>query len=54
MQYKGKGKGNIIILICLLLLVLIMVLLVEKTEWGVFCGAVAILYAILLGKSNKE
>lgn len=50
MQYKGK----FITLICLLLLVLIMVLFVENKEWGVFCGMVAVLYAILLGKNNKE
>jgi hypothetical protein len=49
MQFKGK----IIILSFLLLLVLIMVLFVENKEWGVFCGMVAVLYAILIGK-NKE
>lgn len=49
MQFKGK----IIFLICLLLLVLIMVLFVDNKEWGVFCGMVAVLYTILLGK-NKE
>jgi hypothetical protein len=50
MQFKGK----IILLICLLLLVLIMVLLVEEPKWGAFCGTVAILYAILQRRSNKE
>lgn len=52
---EGKSKDRWIILICLLLLVLIMVLFIkDKKEWGMFCGTVAILYAIISGKPNRE
>jgi hypothetical protein len=39
--------------ICLLALVLLMVLFIKNAkDYGVFCGAVAILYAIIDGKQS--
>lgn len=50
-----NNREKTIVLLCLLLLVLMMLVFIpEKKEWGTFCGAVAILYAILCDKQSKK
>jgi hypothetical protein len=52
-NFQSKGNGRI--MICLLLLVFLMLFFVsDEKKWGPFCGSVAILYTILVGRSSKE
>lgn len=55
MQKKNE-RSETMVLLSFLLLVIVMVLFVpdDKKGWEAFCGSVAILYAILLNKGNKE